>query len=324
VRDARLAAEPAGPANRIAEIRNRPAAPAADLVAKHAQAAEAATPDGAGGNHAATRPVSVRRRRDFDRVAIAIQLDNERRVIEVAALPMLPRGVNGLEDAAVEADGVTTSAERNPIQIHGCRAQRLHRCREASPAERRSASGLAHTASADCPQTGRQSRLHRRARHAAAVDNPTRGSTHPEPRRRAAPYRALRHSPAEPPGCSWQAIARAEAMRGKRGTAGHGAHALPMQEPGQEGLGRAMLVVRSESPRRAAGDVCLRPESGSRECRARGWHGGPRSRARADRPRAPPGPRPRCGGRSRRPSAQPRLWLTTSTLWPSGSSTKAP
>jgi hypothetical protein len=34
-----------------------------------------------------------------------------------------------------------------------------------------------------------------------------------------------------------------------------------MQEPGQEGLGRAMLVVRSESPRRAAGDVCLRPEA---------------------------------------------------------------
>ena len=28
------------------------------------------------------------------------------------------------------------------------------------------------------------------------------------------------------------------------------------------------LLVRSESPRRAAGDACLRPESGSRECRA--------------------------------------------------------
>jgi hypothetical protein len=39
--------------------------------------------------------------------------------------------------------------------------------------------------------------------------------------------------------CSLQAIARAEAMRGKRGTAGKRAHALPMQEPGQERLGRA-------------------------------------------------------------------------------------
>jgi hypothetical protein len=36
-----------------------------------------------------------------------------------------------------------------------------------------------------------------------------------------------------------QAIAKAEAMRGKRGTAGQRAHALPMQEPGQERLGRA-------------------------------------------------------------------------------------
>jgi hypothetical protein len=30
-----------------------------------------------------------------------------------------------------------------------------------------------------------------------------------------------------------------------------------------------LSVVRSESPRRAAGDACLRPESGRRECRAR-------------------------------------------------------
>jgi hypothetical protein len=39
--------------------------------------------------------------------------------------------------------------------------------------------------------------------------------------------------------CSFQAIARADAMRGKRGTAGQRAHALPMQAPGQERLGRA-------------------------------------------------------------------------------------
>jgi hypothetical protein len=38
---------------------------------------------------------------------------------------------------------------------------------------------------------------------------------------------------------SLQAIARAEAMTGKRGMAGHRAHALLMQEPGQERLGRA-------------------------------------------------------------------------------------
>ena len=60
-------------------------------------------------------------------------------------------------------------------------------------------------------------------------------SSHPP----AAATRAKRHSGPSRQDRSQQAIARAEAMRGKRGTAGHGAHALPMQEPGQEGLGRA-------------------------------------------------------------------------------------
>jgi hypothetical protein len=54
-----------------------------------------------------------------------------------------------------------------------------------------------------------------------------------------ATHRALRHSAARVAGRSSQAIARAEAVRGKRGTAGQRADALPMQEPGQERLGRA-------------------------------------------------------------------------------------
>jgi hypothetical protein len=40
--------------------------------------------------------------------------------------------------------------------------------------------------------------------------------------------------------------------------------------------------------------------------------------------RAPRGPRRRCGGQDSSAAAQPRLWLTTSTLCPSGSSTNAP
>lgn len=44
---------------------------------------------------------------------------------------------------------------------------------------------------------------------------------------------------------SLQAIARAEARRGKYGTAGQRAHAVPMQEPGQENLAARMLLVRS-------------------------------------------------------------------------------
>jgi hypothetical protein len=35
-------------------------------------------------------------------------------VIEVAALPMLARGFDGLEDAAVETDEVTTASAESP------------------------------------------------------------------------------------------------------------------------------------------------------------------------------------------------------------------
>ena len=114
-----MAAEPEWRAKRLAEIWDRPATPAADLVAKQAQPAEVAAPYDARGHNPSTRLVSVRRRCDFDRVAIAAQRDNERCVIEVASLPMLARGLNSLEDPAVDADGMPTCAERNPIQING-------------------------------------------------------------------------------------------------------------------------------------------------------------------------------------------------------------
>ena len=110
-----VAGKPAGGADRLGEIRNRAATPAADLIAKQAQPADVAAADGARGHHPSTRLITVRRRRDFDRVAIAVQADDERRVIEVASWPMSARGLNGLEDPAVEANAVTTRPERNPM-----------------------------------------------------------------------------------------------------------------------------------------------------------------------------------------------------------------
>lgn len=44
------------------------------------------------------------------RVRIAVQLDNERRVIEVAPPAMMARGFDGLENLSVEADGGVTTA----------------------------------------------------------------------------------------------------------------------------------------------------------------------------------------------------------------------
>ena len=57
-----IAAESAGSADRVAEIRNRAAAPAADLVAKQPEPAGLAAADGAGGDDASARLISVRRR----------------------------------------------------------------------------------------------------------------------------------------------------------------------------------------------------------------------------------------------------------------------
>jgi len=86
-----IAAEPSGSVNGVAKIGNRPATPAANLIAENAQPAGVAAPDGAGGDNAAVRAVSVRRRGDLDRVAIAVELDDERRVIKVASSPMLAK-----------------------------------------------------------------------------------------------------------------------------------------------------------------------------------------------------------------------------------------
>ena len=133
-------------------IRNRPATPAADLIAKQTQPADVAAADGTRANHASTRLVERPAKARLRSLSIAVQLDDERCVIEVASLPMLARGFDGLEDPAVEPDGMTTRAERNRTQIHGCCVGCPHRCRECSPPEPRSASGLARTASAAFPQ----------------------------------------------------------------------------------------------------------------------------------------------------------------------------
>jgi len=147
---ARTGGEPAGPADGLAEIRDGATPPAADLVAKQAQPADVAAPDGTRADHATTRLVGVRRRRQLDRVALAVAFDDERRVVEVASSPVLERGVHGLEDTAVEAHAVTTRAQRDPIELHGCCPRLLHRL-EHSRAEGRSTSEPAPIASAGSP-----------------------------------------------------------------------------------------------------------------------------------------------------------------------------
>jgi hypothetical protein len=139
----------------VPEVRDRPAAPAADLVSEQAQPAEVATADGACGHHAPARRVGVRGRRDLDRVAIGAELDDHGRVVQVTALTPSARGVDRLEHAPVEPDATAACAERDPVQVHGCGRGRLHR-----PNARRERSGphprFPRSSTAGCPREARR------------------------------------------------------------------------------------------------------------------------------------------------------------------------
>jgi hypothetical protein len=78
-----------------------------------------AAPDGARAHDTSTGLISVRRWREFDRVATSGQLDNEHCVVESASRPMPPRGFDGLEGPPVEADEAAARSERNPVQVYG-------------------------------------------------------------------------------------------------------------------------------------------------------------------------------------------------------------
>ena len=53
-------------------------------------------------------------------------------MVGIASLATLTRDFDGLEDPAVEADGVTARAERNPIQVDS-RCARLHATLKTRP-----------------------------------------------------------------------------------------------------------------------------------------------------------------------------------------------
>jgi hypothetical protein len=72
---------------------------------------------------------------------------------------MLARSFDRLEDLAVEAHGMTTRAERNPMQIDGGCARYIHCRLEAWRLPGSSASEVGRTANADGPQPAASSSL---------------------------------------------------------------------------------------------------------------------------------------------------------------------
>jgi hypothetical protein len=111
--------DPPRPADGFVEVGNRPASPAANLVAEQTPPAQQPAADGARGDHAAARLVTLPRRSHLDRVAIAVPIDDERGVVEVATRTMPARGLDRLVDTPVEADAVAARPERDPVQVNG-------------------------------------------------------------------------------------------------------------------------------------------------------------------------------------------------------------
>ena len=126
LRHRRFLTEPAGSLDGLAEVRDRSAAPAAELVAEQAQPPRDAGAHRAGGDHPAARLARVGRRRQLDREAIATEVDDQGRVIEVASRAALARRDEGLVDLAVEPDAMPARAERDPVEVDGGGVWRLH------------------------------------------------------------------------------------------------------------------------------------------------------------------------------------------------------
>src|SRR5215208_1827130 len=83
------------------------------LIAEQPPTAEMPAADGSRPYDAARRPAVIRRRRQFDRVPGAVNLDHERRVVEVAARTAPAGRLQDLVHDAVEADGVPACPERD-------------------------------------------------------------------------------------------------------------------------------------------------------------------------------------------------------------------
>lgn len=87
-----------------------------DLVTEQAEPPEQPYPDGAFGDYAAARAFAPGGRLLDDESRLGY-VYLERRVVEVAAIPMLESRREPLEDTPVVTDGVAARAERKPVQI---------------------------------------------------------------------------------------------------------------------------------------------------------------------------------------------------------------
>src|SRR4029453_4109524 len=98
----------------------------ADLAAEESQATGRARPDRTLGDDAALAALAPGRRL-LDHEPALRDLPLERGVVEVAAITACEPRREPFEDAPVPADGVTASAQRQPVEINRGRPRRTHR-----------------------------------------------------------------------------------------------------------------------------------------------------------------------------------------------------
>ena len=114
--DLRLLAQPSRAFDGLGNVGNDALAPAANLVAKEPEAPEGTYADGTLGGDAALRSFAPRWRLLHHESALR-QVHLQRRVIEVAAIPVLEQCRERFEDLPVQPYGLAPGAERQPVEV---------------------------------------------------------------------------------------------------------------------------------------------------------------------------------------------------------------
>jgi hypothetical protein len=141
--------------DRLIDVRDRPAEPAPDFVAKEAQDAGKAAPDRAFGDHTSPRVPLVWGGGDLDHEAPVSKPNLETGVVEIERRTALEQGLNAFIGLAVEAHETAAArrprAKRKPVEVNGCGAEYPPKADLLAGLPRGNAHELPPISTGDCP-----------------------------------------------------------------------------------------------------------------------------------------------------------------------------
>ena len=143
--DLRIVRQPARTVDGFADIGNHAVAPAPHLVAEDPRTRRPARAHRALDDHAALGSAPIPHRSLLDHEpALAWNVDDERRVVEMARPPVGEPRRHRLEDAPIQPHRHASGAQRQPVEIDGspCRAARCRSRSHASIRPGRAAHGI--------------------------------------------------------------------------------------------------------------------------------------------------------------------------------------